>query len=500
MDILAHLATGFGAAATPVNLGFCLVGVLLGTAIGVLPGIGPVATIAMLLPITYGAPPLGALIMLAGIYYGAQYGGSTTAILVNLPGESSSVVTCIDGYQMARRGRAGAALSIAAVGSLVAGCAGTLVLAAFAPALAAVGDRFVSPEYFALMLFGLVAAVVLAHGSAIKAVGMVFLGLLFGIVGTDTQSGAVRYTFGVDVLYDGIDFIPVAMGLFGIAEIMRNLDRPAVERAVRHAVGSLWPSPEEIGRAWPAVLRGTGLGAVLGILPGGGAVLSSFAAYVLEKRISKAPERFGRGAVEGVASPESANNAAAQTSFVPLLTLGMPSNPVMALMMGAMVIQGIAPGSAVITERPELFWGMVASMWIGNLMLIIINLPLIGVWVWMLRVPYRILFPSILVLCCVGAYSASPNPVILLLTAVFALLGYVFLKLGCEAAPFILGFVLGPLMEENLRRSMVISSGDPTIFFSRPISLGLVLAAVGLVLLIVVPRFRKTREVAFQEE
>ena len=500
MDILANLATGFGAAVTPVNLGFCLIGVLLGTAIGVLPGIGPVATIAMLLPITYGAPPLGALIMLAGIYYGAQYGGSTTAILVNLPGESSSVVTCIDGYQMARRGRAGAALSIAAVGSFFAGCVGTVVLAAFAPALAAVNDRFVSPEYFALMLFGLVAAVVLAHGSVVKAVGMVFLGLLFGIVGTDTQSGAVRYTFGVDILYDGIDFIPVAMGLFGIAEIMRNLDRSAVERAVRHAVGSLWPSREETAKAWPAALRGTGLGAVLGILPGGGAVLSSFAAYVVEKRISRTPERFGQGAVEGVAAPESANNAAAQTSFVPLLTLGMPSNPVMALMMGAMVIQGIAPGTAVITERPELFWGMVASMWIGNLMLIVINLPLIGIWVRLLRVPYRVLFPAILVLCCVGAYSAQPSPTILMLTAAFALLGYVFLKLGCEAAPFILGFVLGPLMEENLRRSMVISAGDPTIFLRRPISLGLLLAALGLVLLIVLPRFRKTREAAFQDD
>jgi TctA family transporter len=500
MDVLAHLATGFGAALTPVNLGFCLIGVVLGTAIGVLPGIGPVATIAMLLPITYGAPPLGALIMLAGIYYGAQYGGSTTAILVNLPGESSSVVTCIDGYQMAKRGRAGAALSIAAIGSLVAGCFGTLVLAAFAPALAAVGDRFVSPEYCALMLFGLVAAVVLAHGSAIKAVGMVFLGLLFGIVGTDTQSGTLRFTFGIGLLYDGIDFIPVAMGLFGIAEIMRNLDRSAVERSIRHAVGSLWPTREEARRAWPAALRGTWLGAVLGILPGGGAVLSSFAAYVLEKRISRTPERFGQGAVEGVAAPESANNAAAQTSFVPLLTLGMPSNPVMALMMGAMVIQGIAPGTAVITERPELFWGMVASMWIGNLMLIVINLPLIGIWVRMLRVPYRILFPVILVLCCVGAYSAQPMPVILMLTAAFALLGYIFLKLGCEAAPFILGFVLGPLMEENLRRAMVIADGDPTIFLRRPISLGLLLAALCLVLLIVLPRFRKTREVAFQED
>ncbi len=500
MDILANLATGFGAAATPVNLGFCLIGVLLGTAVGVLPGIGPIATIAMLLPITYGAPPLGALIMLAGIYYGAQYGGSTTAILINLPGESSSVVTCLDGYQMARQGRAGAALSVAAVGSLVAGCVGTLVLAAFAPALAAVGDRFLSPEYCSLMLFGLVAAVVLAHGSALKAVAMVLLGLLLGIVGTDTQSGTLRYTFGIDLLHDGIDFIPVAMGLFGISEIMRNLDRSALERSVRHAVGSLWPSREEVRRAWPAVLRGTGLGAVLGILPGGGAVLSSFAAYVLEKRVSRTPERFGRGAVEGVAAPESANNAAAQTSFVPLLTLGIPSNPVMALMVGAMVIQGIQPGTAVISERPELFWGMVASMWIGNLLLIVINLPLIGIWVRMLAVPYRILFPCILVLCCVGAYSAQPNPTILLLTAAFALLGYVFLKLGCEGAPFILGFVLGPLMEENLRRAMVISGGDPTIFVRSPISLGLLLATLGLVLVMVVPRFRRTREAAFQED
>jgi TctA family transporter len=500
VDIIAHLATGFGAALTPVNLGFCLIGVLLGTAIGVLPGIGPVATIAMLLPITYGAPPLGALIMLAGIYYGAQYGGSTTAILVNLPGESSSVVTCLDGYQMARLGRAGAALSIAALGSFFAGCVGTLALAAFAPALAAVGDRFVSPEYFALMLFGLVAAIVLAHGSVIKAVGMVLLGLLLGIVGTDVQSGTVRYAFGIGLLYDGIDFIPVAMGLFGISEIMRNLDRSETERSVRHAVGSLWPNREEARKAWPAVLRGTGLGAVLGILPGGGAVLASFAAYVLEKRVSRSPERFGKGAVEGVAGPESANNAAAQTSFVPLLTLGLPSNPVMAVMMGAMVIQGIAPGTAVIAERPELFWGMVASMWIGNLMLVVINLPLVGIWVKMLAVPYRILFPSILVLCCVGAYSAQSSPTILMLTAAFALLGYVFLKLGCEGAPFILGFVLGPLMEENLRRSMVLSGGDPSIFVRRPISLGLLIAALGLVLLIVLPRFRRTRDEAFQEE
>jgi putative tricarboxylic transport membrane protein len=499
MDLLAHLATGFGAAATPANLGFCLIGVMLGTAIGVLPGIGPIATIALLLPVTYGAPPLGALIMLAGIYYGAQYGGSTTAILVNLPGESSSVVTCLDGYQMARNGRAGAALSIAAVGSLIAGCVGTLVLAAFAPALARLNNVFLSPEYCALMTFGLVAAVVLAHGSAIKAIAMVFLGLLLGIVGTDVQSGVVRYAFGIPELYDGIDFIPLAIGLFGLSEIMRNLDQPAIERQIRHLVGSLWPTREEVRQAWPAVLRGTGLGALLGILPGGGAVLSSFASYVLEKRLSRTPERFGTGAVEGVAGPESANNAAAQTSFIPLLTLGIPSNPVMALMMGAMMIQGIAPGTAVITERPELFWGMTASMWIGNLMLIVINLPLIGIWVRMLQVPYRILFPCILVLCCVGAYSAQLSATLVFLLAVFALLGYVFAKLGCEGAPFILGFVLGPLMEENLRRSLVLSGGNPLVFIERPISLALLLASLFLAVLIVMPRFRRTREEAFQE-
>ena len=378
MDLFANLATGFGAAVTPVNLGFCLFGCLIGTLIGVLPGIGPIATIAMLLPVTFGLSPLGALIMLAGIYYGAQYGGSTTAILVNLPGESSSVVTCIDGYQMAQKGRAGAALAIAAVGSLFAGCVGTILIAAFAPVLAAFAVKFRSPEYFALMLFGLIAAVILAHGSVVKAVGMVILGLLVGLVGTELQSATARFTFGVPELYDGVDFVPLAMGLFGLAEILSNLDRRRDPRAAATVISSLWPSRAEIRRAVPAVVRGTMIGALLGILPGGGAVLASFAAYTLEKKTSRFPAEFGKGAVEGVAAPEAANNAGAQTSFIPLLTLGIPSNPVMALMMGAMLIQGIAPGTAIITDRPELFWGMVASMWVGNLMLIIINLPLIG--------------------------------------------------------------------------------------------------------------------------
>src|ERR1700754_3353372 len=490
MDLVSNLAIGFGVAFTPINLLYAFIGCLLGTLIGVLPGIGPVATIAMLLPATYALPPVSALIMLAGIYYGAQYGGSTTAILVNLPGESSSVVTCIDGYQMAQKGRAGAALAIAAVGSFVAGCVGTLLVAAFAPVLAAFAVKFRSPEYFALMLFGLIAAVILAHGSVIKAIGMILLGLLLGLIGTESQSGVARFTFGVPELYDGVDFVPLAMGLFGLAEILSNLDRRRDPRAAATVISSLWPSRAETPRAVPAVVRGTLIGALLGILPGGGAVLASFAAYTLEKKTSRFSAEFGKGAVEGVAAPEAANNAGAQTSFIPLLTLGIPSNPVMALMMGAMLIQGIAPGTAIISDRPELFWGMVASMWVGNLMLIIINLPLIGLWVRLLRVPYRLLFPCIVVLCCVGAYSVNSSTFLILMMAGFALLGYVFGKLGCEGAPFLLGFVLGPLMEENFRRSMVLSFGDPMIFLQRPISLCILLASLALVALIVIPQLR----------
>jgi len=499
MEIIDNLATGFSVAATPINLLFCLFGCLIGTLIGVLPGIGPIATIAMLLPVTFSLSPLGALIMLAGIYYGAQYGGSSTAILVNLPGESSSVVTCIEGYRMAQKGRAGAALAVAAVGSLFAGCVGTLLIAAFAPILAKFAEEFRSPEYFSLMLFGLVAAVVLAHGSVIKAIAMIVLGLLVGLIGTDTQSGVARFTFGIPELYDGVDFVPVAMGLFGFAEIMSNLDRQSGARKLTAAISSLWPTIVEIKRSVPAVLRGTAVGSLLGLLPGGGAVLSSFAAYTLEKKVSRFRHEFGTGAIEGVAGPESANNAGAQTSFIPLLTLGIPSTPVMALMMGAMTIQGIAPGTAIISDRPELFWGMITSMWIGNLMLVIINLPLIGVWVSLLKVPYRILFPCILIFCCVGAYSIANSTFLIMLMAGFAVLGYVFTKLSCEGAPFLLGFVLGPLMEENLRRSMVLSFGDPMVFLQRPISLAILLLALGLVALIVLPQFRQTREEAFQE-
>jgi putative tricarboxylic transport membrane protein len=499
MDILHNLAVGFGAAVSFQNLIFCLVGCLLGTLIGVLPGIGPVATIAMLLPVTYGLSPLAALIMLAGIYYGAQYGGSTTAILVNVPGEVSSIVTCLDGYQMARQGRAGPALAVAALGSFFAGCVGTLVISGFAPILASFSQKFTSVEYFSLMVLGLLSAVVMAHGSLLKAIAMIFLGLLLGLSGTDVETGTARYTFGVGELFDGIGFLPVIMGLFGINEVMYNLEQPQGRQLLVSKVKNLWLSRQDFQDSWKAVLRGTGLGSVLGILPGGGAVLAAFASYTMEKRLAKDPSRFGRGAIEGVAGPESANNAAAQTSFIPLLTLGLPSNVVMAVMMGAMIIQGIAPGAAVMDKRPDLFWGMVASMWIGNVMLLVINLPLIGIWVRLLRVPYRILFPCILVFCVIGVYTVNNSTTDILLTAVFAVFGYLLYKFGCEPAPLVLGFILGPLMEENFRRSMVISRGNPLIFVYRPISLALLVMAVVILLLVVLPQFRKTRDTAFVE-
>src|SRR6187399_1816910 len=493
MELLHNLAVGFGVALTPANLFFALTGALIGTLIGVLPGIGPIATIAMLLPLTFHLEPTSGLIMLAGIFYGAQYGGSTTAILVNLPGETSSVVTCIDGYQMARQGRAGAALAVAAIGSFFAGCISTALIAGFAPPLAKVGQSFGALEYFSLMLLGLVAAVVLAHGSVVKAVAMIVLGLLVGLVGTDGNTSGTRFTFGIRELTDGIDVATLAIGVFGVGEIISNLSRPEEERSlIAQKITRLWPTGEDFRRSWRAVLRGTALGSILGVLPGGGATLSSFAAYALEKKVSRDPSRFGRGAVEGVAAPESANNAGAQTSFIPMLTLGIPGNAVMALMIGALTIHGIQPGPQIMVERPNLFWGMIASMWIGNLMLVIINLPLIGIWVQLLKVPYRILFPCILVFCCVGAFSIANSTFLILMMAGFALLGYIFTKLGCEGAPFLLGFVLGPLMEENLRRSMVLSFGDPTIFLRRPISLTILLLSLGLVLLIVLPTFRKT--------
>ena len=499
MDLVANLGLGFAVAFTLKNLAYCFLGVTLGTLIGVLPGIGPVATIAMLLPITFNLPPESALIMLAGIYYGAQYGGSTSAILVNIPGEASSVVTAMEGYQLARQGRAGAALSIAALGSFFAGCVGTLLIAAFAPPLASLAFKFGPPERCSLYVLGLVAAVVLAHGSLIKALAMIVLGLLLGIIGTDVTSGTQRYTFGIANLSDGIGFAIVAMGMFGIAEVIRSLENVAKREVFTANVTNLWPTRADLRASWKAVLRGTGLGAILGLLPGGGAVLGSFASYTLEKRLAGPRSKFGKGAIEGVAGPESANNAAAQTSFIPMLTLGIPSNPVMALMVGAMIIQGIQPGPQVMTQRPELFWGMIASMWVGNVMLVLLNLPLIGIWVRLLKVPYRLLYPAILLFCCIGVYSLNNSVMDVGLAAIFGLIGYIFIKLDCEPAPLLLAFVLGPLMEEELRRSVNTARGDWSVFLTRPLSLSLLTVAAILLLMIVVPNVRKKREEAFQE-
>jgi len=500
METIQHLATGFGVALTPINVWYCFIGVTLGTLIGVLPGLGPVATIAMLLPATYSLSPTAALIMLAGIYYGAQYGGSTSAILVNLPGESSSVVTCLDGHAMARQGRAGAALGVAALGSFFAGTVATLLLVLFAPPLAAVALKFGPADYFSLMVLGLVAAVVLANGSLLKAIAMTLLGLLLGLVGTDVNSGAERFSFGIPELSDGFGFVVVSMGLFGIAEIIANLEKNQNRDIFAATVDKLLPTKDDLKKTWKPVLRGTTLGSLLGLLPGGGAILASFAAYTLEKRIAKDPSRFGKGAIEGVAAPEAANNAGAQTSFIPLLTLGIPPNAVMALMVGAMMIHGIVPGPQVIDERPELFWGMIASMWVGNILLVLLNLPLIGIWVRLLRIPYRLLYPAILLFCCIGVYSVNQSTFEVILTVGFGLLGYLFIKLECEPAPLLLGFVLGPLMEENLRRALLLAHGDPSVFVTRPISLGLLLAALVLVVVLVLPAVRQTRNVAFQED
>jgi TctA family transporter len=500
MDLLSNLSLGFATAFTLQNLLYCFIGCVLGTLIGVLPGLGPIATIAMLLPATYALPPIAALIMLAGIYYGAQYGGSTTAILINIPGESSSVVTAIDGYKMARNGRAGVALFTAGMGSFFAGCVATLVLAAFAAPLSELAFKFGPAEYFSLMVLGLIGAVVLASGSLIKAIAMIVLGLLLGLVGTDVNSGTSRYAFDVPQLTDGLGFVAVAMGVFGFAEIMANLEQKENRETFLDKVTNLWPNKEDFKRMVAPILRGTLLGSVLGILPGGGAALAAFGAYSLEKKVSKYGHEFGKGAIEGVAAPESANNAAAQTSFIPLLTLGIPPNAVMALMVGAMTIHNIQPGPQVMTSNPALFWGLIASMWIGNLMLIILNLPLIGVWVKLLTIPYRHLYPAILVFCCIGVYSVNNTVFDIYLTGAFGILGYVFMKFKCEAPPLLLGFVLGPMMEENFRRALLLSRGDFSVFVTRPLSASLLAVAVLLVILVSVPAFKKTREEAFVED
>jgi TctA family transporter len=500
MDLFANLALGFETALSLQNLTYAFIGCLLGTLIGVLPGLGPVPTIAMLLPSIYALDATPALIMLAGIYYGAQYGGSTTAILINIPGESSSVVTAIDGYQMARQGRAGAALATAGLGSLFAGCVGTVLIAALAPPLTELAFKFGAAEYFSLMVLGLIGAVVLASGSLIKAIAMIVLGLLLGQINTDVISGVPRYSFDIPELTDGLNFVAIAMGVFGFAEIISNLSRPAEHREVfTKDVKGLWPTKADFKAAGPAVLRGTMLGSILGVLPGGGALLSSFASYAVEKRIAKDSSRFGKGDIRGVAGPESANNAGAQTSFIPMLTLGIPPNAVMALMVGAMTIKGIQPGPEVMTKNPELFWGLIASMWIGNLMLVILNLPLIGLWIKLLTVPYRFLYPAIMTFCAIGLYTLNNNNFDVFVAAGFGVFGYMLYKLGCEPAPLLLGFILGPMMEENLRRALLLSAGDWTTFIKRPLSLGLLIAATAMIVVVSLPSIKAKRQEAFKE-
>ena len=498
-DLVGNLALGFSTALSLQNLGLALVGCLVGTLVGVLPGVGPVATIAMLLPLTFQVDPTGALIMLAGIYYGAQYGGSTTAILINIPGEATSVITTLDGHQMARKGQAGVALGVAAIASFFAGTVATLVIAALGAPLTRVALLFGPAEYFSLMALGLGLAVVLARGSVIKAIAMILLGLLFSTVGTDLETGQDRMTLGLSALSDGVDFAVLAMGLFGFAEILRNLDNPESRSVVQGTIGRLLPSLADLRRCVGPVLRGTGLGAILGILPGNGAVLGPFASYSLEKKLARDPSRFGQGAIEGVAGPEAANNAGAQTAFIPLLTLGIPPNAVMALMVGAMTIHGVIPGPQVMTKHATLFWGMVASMWIGNLMLLIINLPMIGLWVRLLKVPYRLMFPAILVFCCIGIYSINNTPADVLMTAFFGGFGYILYRFGFEPAPMLLGFVLGRLMEEKLRQALVISRGNIMEFVERPVSAVLLALAAVVLIVAVLPAMRARRERAFQE-
>ncbi len=500
MDLINNLGLGFATVLTPENLMFSFFGVLLGTLIGVLPGLGPLVAIAVLLPFTFGLDPVSSMIMLAGIFYGAQYGGSTTAILINLPGEASSIVTTLDGHQMAKRGMAGKALATAAIGSFFAGCVATILIGVFAPPLAALAFRFGPAEYFSLMVCGLVVSVALSNGSVLKAVGMMVLGLILGLVGTDVQYGVHRFTFGVSELSDGMSVAAMAMGIFGLGEIIRNLENTGERRFSVSKITSLMPTREDMKQIFAPMVRGTFLGSFLGVLPGGGALLASFSAYALEKKIARNPEEFGAGAIQGVAAPEAANNAGAQTSFIPMLTLGIPSNPVMALMISALIIQGIEPGPAVINDHPELFWGIIASMWIGNLMLLVLNLPLVGLWVKLVSIPYKVLFPIVIVFACIGVFSINNTPFAIFTMAGFGVFGYVLRKLECEPAPMILGFILGPMMEGHMQRALLISRGDVSVFVREPISATLLVVAAVTLLITILPTVRKTREVALVDD
>ena len=493
MDILASIGMGFWTALAPGNLVACFIGVLTGTLVGVLPGLGPVAAMSLLLPTTFHISPVSAIIMLAGIYYGAMYGGSTTSILVNIPGESASVVTCLDGYQMARQGRAGPALGISALGSFIAGTIATVGLMLAAPPLARMAIRFGPPEYFALILLGLTMVTFLTTGPMWKSLLMAASGLFLGCIGMDAKTGLSRFTFGIIELYDGIGLVPVAMGLFGISEVLLNVQQPIQRSVVEGKIRNLLPTLEDWSASIGPILRGTVLGFFLGVLPGGGSLISSFAAYAMERKVSKHPEKFGKGAIEGVAGPEAANNSATAGAFVPLLTLGIPSNAVMALLLGALVIYGVQPGPRLVQEHPQLFWGVVASMYVGNIMLLILNLPLIGIWVQILKVPYPILFPLILLFCLIGAYSMNNSSTEVGLMILFGIIGYFLKKLEYEPAPLILALVLGPMMELSFRQSLAMGDGNLLFFFTRPISAAIMIVAILFLILPLIPAVRRKK-------
>ena len=499
MDFFANMITGFSVALEPMNLAFCFIGVFIGTLIGVLPGIGPVGTMAILLPVTYGISPTTAIIMLSGIYYGAQYGGSTTSILVGIPGEAASVITTIDGYQMALQGRAGPALGIAAFGSFIAGTIGIVGLQLLAPPLVSVALRFGPPEYFSLMILGLVILTYLAQKSMAKALMMAGVGIFIGTIGLDTMTGMPRFTMGIPELLDGIGIAPLAMGLFGISEILLNVEHRIKHEIVTTELKHLLPSRKDWGEAIGPILRSSVVGFFLGILPGGGAVLASFVTYGMEKRLSKTPEKFGKGAIAGVAAPESANNAAAQGAFIPLLTLGIPANVVMGMLLGALMIHNIIPGPMMIKEHPDLFWGVIASMYVGNVMLLILNLPLIGLWVKLLRVPYSILFPLILFICLLGGYVINNSVVDLYLMLFFGVAGYLMRKFDYEPAPLVLAYVLSSLLENALRQSLILSGGSLAIFVSRPISAGCLILAMLMLASSILPRIRDRRKMLVEQ-
>jgi putative tricarboxylic transport membrane protein len=494
VDYFTGILTGFSVLFEPINLFMCFIGVLTGTIIGILPGIGPIGAMAILLPSTFDLPPVTGIIMLAGIYYGAMYGGSTTSILVNIPGEAASVVTCLDGYQMARQGRAGPALGICAIGSFIGGSIGIIILMFLVYPLAEIAIKFGPPEYFSIMVMGLVLVMYLARGSLIKAGIMVVVGLVLGCVGVDTITGSQRFTIGIPALYDGVPLIPMIMGLFGIAEILTNLEKLEERTIFETKISNIFPTLLEWKKSIWAIIRGTFLGFGLGVIPGGGAILASFAAYTVEKKISRNPEKFGKGAIEGVAGPETANNSATAGAFVPLLSFGIPSNIVMAILLGALLIHGVTPGPLLVEQHPEIFWGLIASMYLGNVMLLILNLPLIPIWVKILKVPYRILFPIVLLMCLVGVYSINNSKVDIFLMVFFGVVGYVLRKKGYEFAPLVLAFVLGPLMEDSFRQTLIISKGSFTIFYERTVTLACLIIAASILVTSGLSFFKKTRQ------